>query len=110
MYSTNSTWSEGFHTILSKCVVILIFASGKTYNSLGEHTVLDQEATYDRVLGVLVINRYLDLPDVLSTETYPPSMTGTGPGLLHYYPDGNMRMKIENPISIKTFKWRCQRY
>ena len=58
----------------------MIFASHKTYIPLGEHTVLDQEAIYDRVIGVLVSNRDLDLPDVLSTElaAYPPSMPGKG--------------------------------
>ena len=55
------------------------------------------------MIGVLVSNRDLDLPDVLSTElaAYPPSMTGTGTTPL--YPDGNMRVQMENPISIKTF-------
>ena len=62
----------------------MLLAFHKTYIPLGDHTVLDQEAIYNRVIGVLVSNRDLDLPDVLSTElaTYPPSMTGTG--LLHY--------------------------
>ena len=55
------------------------------------------------MIGVLVSNRDLDLPDVLSTEltAYPPSMTGTGTTPL--YPDGNMRVQMEYPISIKTF-------
>ena len=55
------------------------------------------------MIGVLVSNRDLDLPDVLSTElaAYPLSMTGSGTTPL--YPDGNMRVQMENPISIKTF-------
>ena len=55
------------------------------------------------MIDVLVINRDLDLPDVLSTEltAYLPSMTGTGTTPL--YPDGNMRVQMEYPISIKTF-------
>ena len=79
LHHFESTWSEGFHTLLSKYVVI--FASRKTYISLGKHTVLDQEAiNYMIVIGVLVSNRELNLPDVLSNElaAYPTSMTGTG--------------------------------
>ena len=81
----------------------MIFASHKIYIPLGEHTVQDQEAIYDRVIGVLVSNRDLDLPDVLSTEltAYLPSMTGTGTTPL--YPYGNMRVQMEYPISIKIF-------
>ena len=54
----------------------MIFVSRKTYIPLREPTVLDQEAIYDGVIGVLVSNRDLDLPDVLSTElaAYPPSI------------------------------------
>ena len=68
-----------------------------------KHTVLDQEAIYDRVIGVLVSNGDVDLPYVLSTElaAYPPSMTGTGN--TPRYPDGNMRVQMGNTISIKTF-------
>ena len=91
-----STWLEGFYAILSECVVI--YASRITYIPLGEHTVLDQEAIYDRLIGVLVSNRDLGLPYVLSAElaAYPPSMTGVGTTPL--YPDGNMRVQMENPI------------
>ena len=55
------------------------------------------------MICVLVINRDLDLPDVPSTElaAYPPSMPGIGTTPL--YPDVNMRVQMENPISIKTF-------
>ena len=81
----------------------MIFASHKRYIPLGEHTVQDQEAIYDRVIGVLVSSRDLDLPDVLSTEltAYLPSMTGTGTTPLYTY--GNMRVQMEYPISIKIF-------
>ena len=55
------------------------------------------------MIGVLVSNRDLDLPDVPSTglAAYPPSMTGSG--TTPPYPDGNMRVQMENPISMKTF-------
>ena len=45
--------------------------------------------------GVLVSNRDLDSPDVLTTElaAYPPSITGTGTTPL--YPDGSMRVEKE---------------
>ena len=74
----------------------MIFASHKTYIPLGEHTFLDQEAIYDRVIGVLVSNRDLDLPDVLSTElaAYPQSMTGTGNTPL--YPESTSRFAGAN--------------
>jgi len=61
------------------------FASQKKYLLVGEHKVLDQEAIYARVIGLLVSNRDLNLPQVLLTElaAYPPCM---------FHPDGSMRL------------------
>ena len=49
------------------------------------HAVVDQEAIYARVIGLLISQRDLDLHQVLSTEltAYPPSM---------FLADGQMRV------------------
>ncbi len=52
---------------------------------MGENPVIDQEAIYARVIGLLVSQRDLDLQEVLATEltAYPPSM---------FHADGRMRV------------------
>ena len=65
-----STWPEGFHTRLSKYVVI--FSSCKTYIPLGEHNVLDQKGIYVSVISLLVSNRKLGprAPNSHKCESY----------------------------------------
>lgn len=88
-----NSWPEGFYGRLSKRVVT--FASHKKHVLVGEHKVLDQEALYARVIGLLVSNRDLDLTEVLSTElaAYPPSM---------FLPDGSMRIATGKSILKKN--------
>ena len=78
-----ASWPEGFHNKLSKQVVT--FAEKKKRLSVGENSVVDQEAIYARVIGLLVSQRDLDLQQVLATElaVYPPSM---------FQADGQMRV------------------
>ena len=78
-----ASWPEGFYNTLSKQVVA--FTEKKKRLSVGENAVVDQEAIYARVIGLLVSQRDLDLQQVLATEltAYPPSM---------FQADGQMRV------------------
>jgi len=59
---------------------VITFAEKKKRLSVGEHAVIDQEAIYARVIGLLVSQRDLDLQQVIATEmtAYPPSMCRAG--------------------------------
>ena len=69
-----ASWPDGFYNTLSKQVVA--FAESTKRLSVGESAIVDQEAIYARVIGLLVSQRDLDLQQVLATEltAYPPSM------------------------------------
>ena len=62
--------SMTFYNTLSKQV-----AERKKRLYVGESAIVDQEAIYARVIGLLVSQRDLDLQQVLATEltAYPPS-------------------------------------
>ena len=70
-----ASWPAGFYNTLSKQV--LTFAERKKHLSVGASAIVDQEAIYARVIGLLVSQRDLDLHHVLATEltAYPPSMS-----------------------------------
>lgn len=76
-------WPEGFYNSLSNEVVT--FATKKKRLTVGEHAVIDQEAIYARVIGLLVSQRDLNFQQVIATEltAYPPSM---------FHADGKMRI------------------
>ena len=57
---------EGFYTSLSKEVVT--FNTKKKRLTVGEHAVIDQEAIYARVIGLLVGQTDLNFHEVLATE------------------------------------------
>jgi hypothetical protein len=64
---------------------VITFAEKKKRLSVGEHALVDQEAIYTRVIGLLVSQRDLDLQQVIATEltAYPSSM---------FNADGQMRV------------------
>ena len=76
-------WPEGFYSSLSKEVVT--FATKQKCLTVGDHVVIDQEAIYACVTGLLVSQRELKFQEVLATEltAYPPSM---------FHADGQMRV------------------
>ena len=78
-----ASWPEGFYTSLQKQVVT--FGVQKKRLAVGDNVIINQEAIYARVLGLLVSQRDLDLQQVLATEltAYPPSM---------FTADGQMRI------------------
>lgn len=82
MIQFERSWPEGFYTSLSMEVVT--FNTKKKRLTIGEHAVIDQEAIYARVIGLLVSQRELNFQEVLATEltAYPPSM---------FHADGQMR-------------------
>ena len=69
-----ASWPAGFYNTLLKQVVT--FAERTKRISVGERAIVDQEAIYARVIGLLVSQHDLDLQQVLATEltAYPPSM------------------------------------
>ena len=69
-----ASWPDGFYNTLSKQVVT--FAERTKRLPVGESAIVDQEAIYARVIGLLVSQRDLGLQQVLSTEltAYAPSM------------------------------------
>ena len=56
MIQFERSWPEGFYTLLSKEVVT--FNTKKKRLAVGEHAVVDQEAIYARVIGLLVSARH----------------------------------------------------
>ena len=54
---------------------MVTFNTKKKRLPVGEHAVIDQEAIYVRVIGLLVRQRDLNFQEVLATEltVYPPS-------------------------------------
>jgi hypothetical protein len=78
-----ASWPDGFYTSLPKQVIT--FAHQKKSLTVQEHAVMNQEAIYARVIGLLVSQRDLDVKSVLAAEltAYPPSM---------FNADGQMRI------------------
>ena len=64
---------------------MVTFSTKKKRITVGEHAVIDQEAIYACVIGLLVSQRYLSFQEVLATEltAYPPSI---------FHADGQMRV------------------
>jgi len=78
---------------------MVTFSTKKKRITVGEHTVIDQEAIYACVIGLLVSQRYLSFQEVLATEltAYPPSI---------FHADGQMRDAIHGTVAtfISGFK------
>ena len=89
-----ASWPNGFYDPISKKVVTL--SEKKKRLSVGKK-VVDQEAIYVRVIGLLVSQRDLDLQQVHATElaAYPPSM---------FQADGQMRMATGKSILKKNLQ------
>ena len=83
MTEFETSWPEGFHAPISKSSIT--FEEKKKRLKVAGHEVMDPEAIYNRVIGLLVSQRDLDLQGVFATEltAYPPSM---------FDPDGTMRI------------------
>ena len=83
MIQIERSWPEGFYTSLSKEEVA--FNTKKKRLTVEEHAVIDLEAIYACVIGLLVSQRALNFQEVLATEltAYPPSM---------FHADGQMRV------------------
>lgn len=77
-----ASWPEGFRAPILKRVKT--FAEKTKRMKVAGKEVVDPEAIYNRVIGLLVSQRDLDLQAVFATEltAYPPSM---------FEPDGSMR-------------------
>ena len=90
-----ASWPDGFYNTLSKQVVT--FAERTKRLSVGESAIVDQEAIYARVIGLLVSQHDLDLQQVLATEltAYPPSM---------FQADGEMQVASGKSILKNSLK------
>ena len=86
-------WPEVFYSSLSKEAVT--FATKQKRLTVGDHVVIDQEAFYARVIGLLVSQWELSFQEVLATEltAYLPSM---------FHADGQMQ--------VPTGKFRLKKY
>ena len=69
-----TSWPQGFYTPIPKRVVT--FAETKKRLNVAGKDVVDPEAIYQRVIGLLISQRDFDLQEVFATEltAYPPSM------------------------------------
>ena len=83
MTEFDTSWPEGFHATITKNVIT--FEEKKKRLRVAGHEVMDPEAIYNRVIGLLVSQRNSDLQGVFAIEltAYPPSM---------FDPDGTMRI------------------
>jgi len=83
MEAFESSWPEGFYNTIKWQVVT--FSGNKKAVKVGDVTVIDQEAIYARVIGLMVSERDVDFGQLLSCElaAYPPSM---------FHSDGSMRL------------------
>ena len=83
MTTFQTGWPETFYNKISREVKTC--ASRKKKLLIGDTPVIDQEAIYARVIGLLISNRSLDFNVILASElsAYPPSM---------FDPTGNMRL------------------
>ena len=69
-----ASWPDGFYNTLS--MQFVTFSERTKRLSVGESAIVDQEAIYARVIGLLVSQRDLNLQQLLATEltAYPPPM------------------------------------
>ncbi|KAK8388290.1 hypothetical protein O3P69_020350 [Scylla paramamosain] len=83
MTEFETSWPEGFHTTILKSVIT--FEEKKKRLKVDGHDVMDPEAIYNQVIGLLVRQWDLYLQSVFATEltAYPPSM---------FDPDGTMHI------------------
>lgn len=83
MEALEPSWPEGFYNPIKTQVVT--FSSKRKAVKVGDVAVIDQEAIYARVIGLMVSQRDVDLGEVLSCElaAYPPSM---------FHSDGSIRL------------------
>ena len=74
---------------------MVTFNTKKKRLTVGEHAVIDQEAIYARVIGLLESQRVLNFQEVLATEltAYPPSM---------FHADDQMRVAEGNSTLKKN--------
>ena len=95
MIQFERSWPYGFYTSLSKEVIT--FHTKKKRLTVGEHAVINQEAIYARVIGLLVSQRDLNFQEVLATEltAYPPSM---------FHADGQMRVAARKSTLKKNIQ------
>ena len=83
MEALESSWPEGFYNTIKRQVVT--FSGNRKAVKVGDVTIIDQEAIYARVIGLMVSQRDVDFGQVISCElaAYPPSM---------FHLDGSMRL------------------
>jgi hypothetical protein len=76
---------------------VVLFATKKKHLTVGDHAVINQEAIYARVIGLLVSQRDLNFQELLATEmtAYPPSM---------FHADGQMRVATGKSKLKKNLK------
>eukprot|EP00745_Piridium_sociabile_P037812 TRINITY_DN68984_c0_g1_i6.p1 TRINITY_DN68984_c0_g1~~TRINITY_DN68984_c0_g1_i6.p1 ORF type:complete len:1121 (+),score=248.01 TRINITY_DN68984_c0_g1_i6:81-3443(+) len=96
-----SSWPEGFQASISKQVVT--FAEKKKRLKVAGQDVVNPEAIYNRVIGLLVSQRDLDLEAVFATEltAYPPSM---------FEADGTMRTTGKSTLKTNLQVETSQRH
>jgi len=83
MEALESSWPEGFYNTIKRQVVT--FSGSRKAVKVGDVTIIDQEAIYARMIGLMVSQRDVDFGQVISCEltAYPPSM---------FHSDGSMRL------------------
>ena len=83
MEALESSWPEGFYNTIKRQVVT--FSGNRKAVKVGDVTIIDQEAIYARVIGLMVSQQDVDFGQVVSCElaAYLPSM---------FHSDGSMRL------------------
>ena len=96
-----SSLPECFYNSIKQQTITL--SDTKKAVKVGDTAVIDQEAIYARVIGLIVSQWELDLTDVLRCElaAYPPSM---------FNPDGSMsiatnKVCLKNSLAVETSVW-----
>ena len=84
-----SSWLEGFYNTIKQHVVTIF--DKKNNIKVGNIAVIDQEAIYARVIGLMLSQRQLDFNDVLGCElaAYSASM---------FHPDVRMKIAPEKHV------------
>ena len=92
-------WPDGFYNSISKNVVT--FALKGKHIKVGEHIIINQEAIYARIIGLLVSDRNLDLSHVFACElaAFPTAL---------FKEDGKMRIAtakatLKKHLAVTTF-------
>ena len=82
MVTLESSLPEGFNNTITRQVTT--FSGNRNAVKIGDVIIVDQEAIYARVIGLMVSQRDVDFGQVLSCDlaAYPPSM---------FHSDGSMR-------------------